>query len=242
MACAFSMSAKMSRRNAHGVITASPKDCCLRASKSARSVRASSATSRTNRAPSACSSATIARTSSGLNPATLRTFTMSASTRTSSDGTSLRGHVVYRLRLSQRDGNSLVCAHRRLSLPYRVGGRRLHRFEPLPGVWHAALQAGGAPGFAHLAVLHAGRTGSVAAAPWSSRARIQCPHHTSHDLGVCDFRLCGRFLRHPFDAGELVRVSPLHRRTGATQERTVRLVLSRTIAWILRSVRKGDEL
>ena len=42
-------------------------------------------------------------------------------------------------------------------------------------------------------------------------ACIQCHDHSAYDLRVCHLWLCGRFLRHSIDVGDLVCVSTPHR-------------------------------
>ena len=65
--------------------------------------------------------------------------------------------AVHRLRLPERDGHPMDRADRRLSVSDRARRRRVHRFEPVSGVRHSALQAGRASCAADLAVLHGRR-------------------------------------------------------------------------------------
>ena len=132
--------------------------------------------------------------------------------------------------------------HRGLPLSYGLGRRRLHHFELISGIRFPPIAAGGPFRSARFIVLHGCCSAAPALTSRASGASLQCHDHSTHNLGFCRLCLCGAFLRHSVDGGDVVRVSALHRTRGPTAERGAELDLSRGDAGIVRSFRERDEL
>src|SRR5450830_987968 len=121
---------------------------------------------------------------------------------------------------------------RGLSLSHRIGRWRLHHFKLVPSVWLSAVEAGGTFCAAHLVMLHAHCSSSLAIASWPSRACIQCNDNAAHNLRLCNLWICGCFLHNFTGPGDLVCISTSHCAPGAATDRRVCVVLSHFVSRI----------
>src|ERR1019366_4769771 len=104
--------------------------------------------------------------------------------------------------------------------------------KPLSGVRVRASAAGGAFRPALLVVPDDLRADAAVAAPGAPRAGIQRLAHAASDVRHGDVWLHFGILRPSADVGKLVRVPPVHRRTGAKEARLAWVGLSCGLARI----------